>query len=61
MKKNCFTCDFLRSKMKFDSERYFCRFCGCIRDPEGKVCGDWKEDEGSGREATIRDYIKSEK
>ena len=41
-KCRCSNCDFLRSKMKFKEERFFCRFRGSISNPNEKVCDHWK-------------------
>ena len=55
--KLCTNCNFLRSKMKFDSKRYFCRHRGCILDPEVQTCDDWEaEVEAHTEESTIEDY-----
>lgn len=54
---NCFTCNLLRSKLKFGDPRYFCRHRGCIEDPNNKVCDCWEEqDETYSTESTIKDY-----
>ena len=55
--KRCTNCNFLRSKMKFDSPRYFCRHRGCIENPKKKICDHWEEqDEKYSKESTIKDY-----
>jgi len=41
--KRCTNCAYLRSKMKFGHERYFCRYRGCIENPNEKVCDHWEE------------------
>jgi len=43
--KRCRVCDFLRSKMKFKEERYFCRHRGCIENPDEKICDNFKDQE----------------
>jgi len=55
--KRCTGCNFLRSKMKFNSPRYFCRHRGCIEDPKRKVC-DWFEEQDAAysTESTYSDY-----
>ena len=57
MENNCTLCDFLRSKMKFDSKRYFCRFKGCITDPNKRLCEEFKpKTENYSEESTCVDY-----
>lgn len=57
----CTNCDFLRSKMKFNDERFFCRNRGCIENPKKKVCDHWeKRTENYSSSSTIKDYLKTE-
>jgi len=41
--EHCTACEYLRSKMKFKDRRWFCRFRGCIEDPEKKTCDEFRK------------------
>ena len=55
--KKCSDCGFLRSKMKFNEPRYFCRYRGSIENPNDEVC-EWfdEQEQDHSEESTIEDY-----
>ena len=57
----CVNCNWIRSKMKFDMPRFFCRHRGMIQNPKEKVCDHYEpQDEKYSAQASLADYVGGE-